>query len=163
VAGDEMNEDIIQYARDEFNLLLGERTAEKIKIEIGAAHELKQKLEAPMRGRDLVSGLPKEIMVNSDQIGEALKKSVNIIVENVKLTMEETPPELLADIMDRGVVLAGGGALLRGIDQLIAQETNTIVHITEDPLTAVVRGTGIVLEDLDSLSGILLPAEFSNR
>ena len=163
VAGDEMNDDIIQYARDEFNLLLGERTAEKIKIEIGAAHELKQKLEAPMRGRDLVSGLPKEIMVNSDQIGEALKKSVNIIVENVKLTMEETPPELLADIMDRGVVLAGGGALLRGIDQLIAQETNTIVHITEDPLTAVVRGTGIVLEDLDSLSGILLPAEFSNR
>ena len=163
IAGDEMNDDIIQYARDEFNLLLGERTAEKIKIEIGAAHELKQKLEAPMRGRDLVTGLPKEIMVNSDQIGEALKKSVNIIIENVKSTMEETPPELLADIMDRGVVLAGGGALLRGIDQLIAQETNTIVHITEDPLTAVVRGTGIVLEDLDSLSGVLLPAEFSNR
>lgn len=163
IAGDEMNEDIIQYARDEFNLLLGERTAEKIKIEIGAAIELKQKLEAPMRGRDLVSGLPKEIIVNSDQIGVALKKSVDIIIENVKSTMEETPPELLADIMDRGVVLAGGGALLRGIDQLIAQETNTIVHITEDPLTAVVRGTGIVLEDLDSLSGILLPAEFSNR
>lgn len=163
VAGDEMNEDIIQYARDEFNLLLGERTAEKIKIEIGSAIELKQKLEAPMRGRDLVSGLPKEIIVNSDQIGEALKRSVNIIIENVKATMEETPPELLADIMDRGVVLAGGGALLRGIDQLIASETNTIVHITEDPLTAVVRGTGIVLEDLDSLSGVLLPAEFSNR
>lgn len=163
IAGDEMNEDIIQYARDEFNLLLGERTAEKIKIEIGAAIELKQKLEAPMRGRDLVSGLPKEIIVNSDQIGVALKKSVDIIIENVKSTMEETPPELLADIMDRGVVLAGGGALLRGIDQLIAQETNTIVHITEDPLTAVVRGTGIVLEDLDSLSGVLLPAEFSNR
>jgi len=163
VAGDEMNEDIIQYARDEFNLLLGERTAEKIKIEIGSAHELKQKLEAPMRGRDLVTGLPKEIIVNSDQIGQALKKSVNIIIDNVKSTMEETPPELLADIMDRGIVLAGGGALLRGIDRLIAQETNTIVHITEDPLTAVVRGTGIVLEDLDSLSGVLLPAEFSNR
>jgi len=163
IAGDEMNEDIIQYARDEFNLLLGERTAEKIKIEIGSAVELKQKLEAPMRGRDLVSGLPKEIVVNSDQIGEALKKSVNIIVENVKSTMEETPPELLADIMDQGVVLAGGGALLRGIDRLIAEETNTIVHVTEDPLTAVVRGTGIVLEDLDSLSGVLLPAEFSNR
>lgn len=163
VAGDEMNEDIIQYAREEFNLLLGERTAEKIKIEIGSAIELKQKLEAPMRGRDLVSGLPKEIIVNSDQIGQALKKSVTTIIDNVKSTMEETPPELLADIMDRGIILAGGGALLRGIDQLIAQETNTIVHITEDPLTAVVRGTGIVLEDLDSLAGVLLPAEFSSR
>jgi len=163
IAGDEMNEDIIQYAREKFNLLLGERTAEKIKIAVGSAVELKQKLEAPMRGRDLVSGLPKEIIVDSDQIGQALKKSVDVIVENIKSTMEETPPELLADIMDCGVVLAGGGALLRGIDQLIAQATNTIVHITEDPLTAVVRGTGIVLEDLDSLSGVLLPAEFSSR
>lgn len=163
MAGDEMNEDIIQYARDKFNLLLGERTAEKIKIEIGSAYPLKQKLEAPLRGRDLVSGLPKEIFVNSDQISEALKKSVDAIIENIKSTMEETPPELLADIMDQGIILAGGGALLRGIDHLIAEETNTVVHIADDPLTSVVRGTGIVLEDLDLLSGILLPAEFSSR
>lgn len=163
IAGDEMNEDIIQYARDKFNLLLGERTAEKIKIEIGSAYPLKQKLEAPLRGRDLVSGLPKEIIVNSDQISEALKKSVDVIIENIKSTMEETPPELLADIMDQGIILAGGGALLRGIDHLIAEETNTVVHITDDPLTSVVRGTGIVLEDLDLLSSVLLPAEFSSR
>ena len=163
IAGDEMNEDIIQYARDKFNLLLGERTAEKIKIEIGSAYPLKQKLEAPLRGRDLVSGLPKEIIVNSDQISEALKKSVDVIIENIKATMEETPPELLADIMDQGIILAGGGALLRGIDRLISEETNTVVHIADDPLTSVVRGTGIVLEDLDLLSGVLLPAEFSNR
>ena len=163
IAGDEMNEDIIQYVREKFNLLLGERTAEKIKIEIGSAYPLKQKLEAPLRGRDLVTGLPKEIVVDSDQISEALKKSVDVIIENIKSTMEETPPELLSDIMDQGIILAGGGALLRGIDRLIAEETNTVVHIADDPLTSVVRGTGIVLEDLDLLSGVLLPAEFSNR
>lgn len=163
IAGDEMNEDIIQYARDKFNLLIGERTAEKIKIEIGSAYPLKQKLEASLRGRDLVTGLPKEIIVDSEQIGEALKKSIDLIIENIKSTMEETPPELLADIMDQGIIMAGGGALLRGIDTLVSEETQTIVHIADDPLTSVVRGTGIVLEDLDILSNVLLPAEFSNR
>ncbi len=161
IAGDEMNDDIIQYARDKFNLLLGERTAEEIKIKIGSAISLKDKLEAPMRGRDLVSGLPKEIIVNNDQIREAIKKSTNAIVESVKATLEETPPELLADIMDRGIVLAGGGALLKGLDQLISMETQTQVHIADDPLTAVARGTGIVLEDLDLLSEVLLPKEFN--
>lgn len=163
IAGDEMNEDIIAYAREKFNLLLGERTAEKIKIEVGAAMPLKQKLETVMRGRDLVTGLPKEIVINSEQIEEAISKSVRIIIDNIKATLEETPPELLADIMDQGIVLAGGGALLRGLDSLIAEETKTIVHIADDPLTAVVRGAGIVLEDLDLLSGILLPAEFRER
>jgi len=163
VAGDEMDEDIIQYARDKFNLLLGGRTAEKIKISIGSAIELKEKIEAPMRGRDLVTGLPKEIIVNSDQIREALQKSIDIILESIKDTMEETPPELLADIMDQGIILAGGGALLRGIDKLIADETYTVVHIADDPLTAVVRGTGIVLEDIDLLSGVLLPSEYGRR
>ena len=156
IAGDEMNEDIIQYARDKFNLLLGERTAENIKIEIGSVVPLKDRLEIPMRGRDLVSGLPKEIIVNNDQVREAISKSVQVIIESIKATMEETPPELLADIMDQGIVIAGGGALLRGIDKLIAEETKTLVHVADDPLTSVARGTGIVLEDLDLLSEVLL-------
>lgn len=160
IAGDEMNTDIIQYARDEFNLLLGERTAEDIKINVGAAIPLKEKLETPMRGRDLVTGLPKEIIVSSEQICIAIKKSVGAIVEAIKVTMEESPPELLADIMDRGVVLAGGGALLRGLDRLIATETRTIVHIADDPLTCVARGTGIVLEDIDLLSNVLVPNRY---
>jgi rod shape-determining protein MreB len=163
VAGDEMNDDIISYAREKFNLMLGERTAEKIKMEIAAAVPLKQKLETSMRGRDLLSGLPKEIVVNSEQIQEAIAKSIRIIIDNIKATLEETPPELLADIMDQGIILAGGGALLRGLDTLISEETKTIVHICDDPLTAVARGTGIVLEDLDLLSGVLLPAEFRDR
>lgn len=161
IAGDEMNDDIIQYARDKFNLLLGERTAEEIKIKIGSAFELKDKLEYPMRGRDLVTGLPKEIIINDTQIREAIKKSVNSILESVRATMEETPPELLADIMEKGIILAGGGALLLGLDKKISLETQTRVHIADDPLTAVVRGTGIVLEDLDLLSNVLLPKEFS--
>ncbi len=163
VAGDEMNDDIISYAREKFNLMLGERTAEQIKIDAGCALPMKQKLETAMRGRDMITGLPKEIIVNSDQIQEAISKSVRIIIDNIKSTLEETPPELLADIMDQGIVLAGGGALLRGLDALISEETKTIVHISDDPLTAVVRGTGIVLEDLDLLSGVLLPAEFRER
>ena len=161
IAGDEMNEDIIQYARDKFNLLLGERTAEEIKIKIGSAAVLSEKMEAPMRGRDLVSGLPKEIIVSDEQIREAMAKSVNAIIESIKVTMEETPPELLADIMDRGIILAGGGALLLGLDRRIAAETQTQVHIADDPLTCVVRGAGIVLEDLDLLSDVLLPKEFN--
>lgn len=161
IAGDEMNDDIIQYARDKFNLLLGERTAEEIKIKIGSAFELKEKLEAPMRGRDLVSGLPKEIIVNDEQIREAMKKSLTAITESIRVTMEETPPELLADIMDQGIILSGGGALLRGLDRKISEVTQTKVHIADDPLTAVARGTGIVLEDLDILSSVLLPKEFN--
>jgi rod shape-determining protein MreB len=161
IAGDEMDDDIIAYAREKFNLLLGERTAEDIKIAVGSAIEQKDKLEAPMRGRDLVTGLPKEIIVNDTQIREALTKSLDAILESIKATMEETPPELLADIMDKGIIIAGGGALLRGLDRRIEIETGTQVHIADDPLTAVVRGTGIVLEDLDLLSDVLLPKEFS--
>jgi len=161
IAGDEMNEDIIQYARDKFNLLLGERTAEEIKIKIGSAVDLKDKLEMPMRGRDLVTGLPKEIIISDTQIREAISKSIEAILESVRVTMEETPPELLADIMEKGIVLAGGGALLRGLDRKISEETQTQVHIADDPLTCVARGTGIVLEDLDMLSQVLLPREFN--
>lgn len=160
IAGDEMNDDIIQYAREKFNLVLGERTAEEIKIKIGSAYELKDKLEAPVRGRNLLTGLPKEIIVNDTQIREAIQRSINAIMDSIKVTMEETPPELLSDIMDKGIILAGGGALLKGLDRKISEETGTQVHIADDPLTAVVRGTGIVLEDLDLLSNVLLPKEF---
>lgn len=155
-AGDEMNQDIINFARDNFNLLLGERTAEKIKIEAGSAFPLREKLEKPMRGRDLVTGLPREVMINDEQVRRALSKSITTIVEAVKVTIEETPPELLADIMERGIVLAGGGALLRELDTLISQATQTKVFIADDPLTCVARGTGVVLEDLETLESVLL-------
>ncbi|TSC92784.1 MAG: rod shape-determining protein, subunit B [Candidatus Berkelbacteria bacterium Licking1014_7] len=165
VAGDEMNQDIINWARDKHNLLLGERTAEEIKIEFGSALPLKKdkdiKNTVKMRGRDLVLGLPKEIEVPQLEIYEALKKSVKIIVSAVKDTIEETPPELVADIMERGIYLTGGGAYLKGLDKLLFQATKTKIIVVDDPLTAVVRGGGMVLEDLDNLSEILLPSEFS--
>jgi rod shape-determining protein MreB len=159
VAGDEMNESIIQYAREEFNLLLGERTAEDVKIKIGSAFPDKEVKEAVMRGRDMVTGLPKEVVVNDDQIRQALTRSVRIIVNAIKEAVEETPPELVADIMRRGITLAGGGSLLFGLDRLVAKETLMPVHLTDDPLTAVVRGTGVVIEDLDNLREVLIQTE----
>ena len=160
IAGDEMNENIVQFARDEFNLLLGERTAEEVKIKIGSVYPLAEKMEARMRGRDLISGLPKEVIVNDEQVRIALSRSVRTIVNSIRQTIEETPPELIADIMQRGIVLAGGGALLRGLDQLITRETQIPTYVTDDPLTAVVRGTGVVLEDLDALREVLVLTEF---
>ncbi len=156
IAGDEMNEDIIRYCRDEFNLLIGEKTAEDAKIAIGSACPQKDKMQMSIRGRDLVTGLPKEIIINDEQVREALSRSIRIIVNNVKSTIEETPPELLADIMQRGIILAGGGSLIRGLDILVANQTDMPVRMMEDPLTAVVRGTGIVLEDLESLKEVLI-------
>src|SRR3989338_9234589 len=160
VAGDEMNQNIVQFVRDEFNLLLGERTAEEVKISIGSAYPLEQPLQTLIRGRDLVTGLPKEVAVNDEQIRIALSRSVRTIVNSIRQTIEETPPELIADIMSRGIVLAGGGALLRGIDQLIARETQMPVQVADDPLTTVVRGTGIVLEDIELLKEVLVLTEF---
>lgn len=156
VAGDEMNEDVIRFAREKFNLLLGEKTAEEIKIAIGNAYFDEEELLAPMRGRDLISGLPKEVRANSSQIREALSRSVKIIINNIKATIEETPPELIGDIMQRGIVLAGGGSLIRGLDKLIAEQTEMPAKKMDDPLTAVVRGIGIVLEDLDKLKSVLI-------
>ena len=158
VAGDEMNKNIVQYARDNFSLVLGERIAEDIKIKIGSAAELEEPLEVEMRGRDMISGLPREIIVGDAQIREALAKSVNAIVENIKSTLEITPPELVADIYERGMILSGGGALLKGLDRRIAQITQIPVRIADDPLTAVVRGTGILLENLDLLKTIAIPS-----
>lgn len=156
VAGDEMNEDIVRYCRDEFNLLVGEKTAEDIKIAIGSAFALKETLTIPVRGRDLVSGLPKEVIVNDEQIREAISRSIRIIVNNIKTVIEETPPELLSDVMQKGIILAGGGGLIRGLDKLIANQTEMPVRIMEDPLTAVVRGVGIVLEDMETLKDVLV-------
>ena len=160
VAGDEMNENIIQMARDEFNLLVGERTAEEVKIKIGSAQIQKDRMKTQIRGRDLVTGLPKEITVTDEQVRKALSRSVRMIVNNIRSVIEETPPELLADIMTRGITLTGGGALLRGLDKLIADETQMPVGVVDDPLTAVVRGCGIVLEDLPSLKDVLVLTEF---
>lgn len=160
IAGDELNQDIIDYAREEFNLLLGERTAEEIKLAIGSAVELEEPLEAQMRGRDIVTGLPKEITITDEDVRQAMARSIRTLVTNIKATVEETPPELVADIMKRGIVLAGGGALLRGLDKLVAEHTQMPVHIANDPLTAVVRGTGIVLEDIESLKDVLVATDF---
>lgn len=160
VAGDKFNEDIIRFARDEFKLLLGERTAEDIKIAIGSAYELPEPLEASMRGRDLVTGLPKELVVDDADIRRAMRHSINTLVNAIKATIEETPPELVADIMHRGIVLVGGGSLLRGLDRLIQEETKIPARVAEDPLTAVVRGTGVILEDVDSLKNLLVSIEY---
>ncbi|KKP97513.1 MAG: Rod shape-determining protein MreB [Candidatus Moranbacteria bacterium GW2011_GWD2_36_12] len=156
VAGDEMNEDIIRYCRDEFNLFIGEKSAEDIKIAIGSAYPLKEQMKVAVRGRDLVSGLPKEAIVNDEQIRDAISRSIRIIVNNIKTVIEETPPELLSDIMQRGIILAGGGGLIRGLDKLVANQTEMPVRMMEDPLTAVVRGIGIVLEDLETLKDVLV-------
>jgi len=159
VAGDEMNEDIIRYSRDEFNILIGEKTAEEVKISIGSAYSGRERLTFLLRGRDLVSGLPKEIVATDEHIREALSRSVRIIVNNIKTIVEETPPELLADIMYRGIILAGGGSLIRGLDKLIANQTGIPVRMMEDPLTSVVRGTGVVLDDMESLKEVLIEQE----
>lgn len=160
IAGDKLNEDIIQFAQEEYRLLIGERTAEEIKIGIGSAYPLKEKKELPMRGRNLVTGLPEEILVSDDDIRKAMEKSIRQIINEIKITIEETPPELLADIMARGINLAGGGSLLRGLDTLIQKETKIPTKIVEDPLTAVVRGAGIVLENLDQLHEVLVETEY---
>lgn len=160
VAGDKLNEDIIQYARDEFNLLLGEKTAEDIKLAVGSAYELEEPLETSMRGRDIITGLPKEVLINDVHIRKALSRSIKTLINAIKGTIEETPPELVADIMHRGIFLVGGGGLLRGIDRLISEQTEMPVKLVEDPLTAVVRGTGMVLEDIDALKDVLVTTQY---
>lgn len=160
IAGDKLNQDIIDYAREECKMLLGERTAEEIKISVGSAYVLDDNLQAAMRGRDLITGLPKELIVSDAQIRAAMQKSVRTIVNAIKDTIEETPPELLADIMARGVYLAGGGSLLRGLDKLIEEETRIKTKIVDDPLSAVVRGCGIILENLDSLHEVLVGEDY---
>ena len=156
VAGNKLNADIVQFARDEFKLLLGERTAEDIKIAIGSAKDIGERLQATMRGRDLVTGLPREVLVDDRDIRQAISRSVTSLIEAVKQIIEETPPELVADLMHRGITLVGGGSLLRGLDQLMMEELEIPVRVADDPLTAVVRGTGMILEDIDSLRDIFV-------
>lgn len=149
LGGDELNDDIINYFRRNHNLLIGERTAEKIKCEIGSAAPLDEELETVTKGRDLVNGVPRTRHVTSKDVREAISESVNTIVESITKSLEQTPPELSADILDRGIMLTGGGAKLKNLDKLIMETTDLPVHIAEDPLTAVVRGTGAILEDLE--------------
>ena len=149
LGGDELNEDIINYFRRNHNLLIGERTAENIKCEIGSAAPLDEELDMVTKGRDLVNGVPRTRDVTSKDVREAISESVNTIVESITKSLEQTPPELSADILDRGIMLTGGGAMLKNLDKLIMETTDLPVHIAEDPLTAVVRGTGAILEDLD--------------
>ncbi len=145
VAGDEMDTAIIEYMKKTYNLMIGERTAEEIKIRIGSAYPLEEELTMDVRGRDLISGLPKTIAITSVEIREALQGPIQAIVDGAKMTLENTPPELAADLIDRGIVMAGGGSLLRGIDRRIAEETGLPVHVADDPLTAVALGTGQTL------------------
>ena len=163
IGGDEMDTDIVSFARREYNLLMGERTAEEIKIAVGSAYpdEKADERTVTFRGRDLLTGLPRSVEVDGDQIREALEPSIVQIVEAIKETIEETPPELVADIMDQGIVLAGGGALLGGLDRRVAEATQMPVHIADDPLTCVVRGTGRVLEELDQLERVLVSEQYT--
>lgn len=154
VAGDEMDQDIINYMRTRYGLLIGERTAEDLKIEIGSAISQKNETEAIVRGRELASGLPKSIKVSSSEIREAISGTINEIIDQILEVLEETPPELLSDILERGILLTGGGALVKGLDKKISDETKIPVFIAEDPLTTVVRGCAKLLEDLDLLAQV---------
>ncbi len=158
IAGDELNRNIAQYARDVFNLLVGERVAEEVKILAGSAIPLAERIEVPIRGRDLLSGLPREILINDGQIREALARSIKAIIEQIKSILEITPPELVADIYRRGIVLTGGGSLLRGIAQAITEGTGLPVRIAEDPLLSVARGCGALNDQPSLLNDVALPS-----
>ena len=151
VGGDEMDEAIISYLKKTYNLMIGEISAENIKIKIGSAYPMEEELVMEVKGRDLIAGLPKTLTVSSEEIREALSEPVSAILEAIRTTLERTPPELLADLIDRGLIMAGGGALLRGLDKLISEETGLPVHLADDPLTAVALGTGKVLDNLNIL------------
>jgi rod shape-determining protein MreB len=151
VAGDELDEAIAGYMKRAYNLMIGERTAEEIKIKIGSAYPMEKEVAMEVKGRDLVAGLPKTLTITSQEVREALLEPISTIVESVRVTLERCPPELSADLVDRGLVLAGGGALLRGLDKLLQEETGLPVHIAEDPLSAVAEGTGRALSEIKFL------------
>jgi rod shape-determining protein MreB and related proteins len=155
LGGDELNDDIINYFRRNHNLLIGERTAEQVKCMIGSAAPLDEEIEITTKGRDLINGVPRIRTVSSVDVREAISESVNTIIESITKSLEQTPPELSADILDRGIMLTGGGALLKNLDKLIMDTTDLPVHIAEDPLTAVVRGTGAILENLDYYRAVI--------
>ncbi len=156
IGGDEMDEAIIDYLKKNYNLMIGERTAEDIKIKIGSAYPLEQELSMEVKGRDLVAGLPKSVTVTSEEVREALAEPIAQIVEAVRITLERTPAELSADLIEKGIVMAGGGSLLRGLDRLISEETGLPVHLAEDPMTAVALGTGKVLSEIKYLRRVTI-------
>jgi rod shape-determining protein MreB len=156
VGGDELDQAIITWVKKEFSLMLGERTAEEIKMAIGSAYPLRDEPDAEIRGRDLATGLPKTIVVSSEDIRKALEEPVNAIVNAVKGTLDRTPPELAADLMDRGIVLTGGGALLKGLDERLRHETGMPIHVSERPLQAVVEGSGKCVEEFEALEKVLI-------
>ncbi len=156
IAGDKLNNDIISYMRSEFKILIGEKTAEEIKVSIGAIVPADRPLEVSVRGRDLITGLPREVIITDSDIREAISSSINTLVDGVKEVLETTPPEVLADIMQKGIFLAGGGALISGLSDIIADYTKIPVHIAPDPLTAVCRGTGVILENIEKYKDILI-------
>lgn len=158
IAGDELDEDIIDYIKKEMGLAIGETTAEEIKMEIGCALPLMTEMTMEVRGRDLSNGLPRNVEITSSQVQEAMGNSINEIVEIVKTTLEKTPPELASDIVEKGIVLAGGGALIKNLDKLLSQKTGMPVYIAENPLECVVNGTGKTLEDLERLKSVLINA-----
>ncbi len=155
VAGDEFDRSIIDYLKKKYNLLIGERTAENIKLEIGSAYPLEEERSMEVKGRNLLNGLPENLTVTSEEVREALAEPLEKVVEAIKITLEKTPPELAADIIDGGIMLTGGGALLRGLDVLVHNETGMPVHVAENPLDCVVQGTGMVLENSDKLYDVL--------
>jgi rod shape-determining protein MreB len=160
IAGDRLNEDIIRYSREELRLAIGERTAEEAKISIGSAKPSGEERQTILRGRDITTGLPREVIVTEGQLREAMAGSIRNLIEAIKTTIEKTPPELVADLMTRGIIMTGGGSLLRGLSELISEETEVPVKIADDPLSAVVRGTGIILEDIDKLREVLISTQY---
>ncbi len=163
VAGDEMDEDVMAYARQKYSLLIGERTAERIKMTIGSAYPLPEEKTMAMRGRNLITGLPDSVEVSSIEIREALSNAVNLIVEEVRSALDETPPELIADLMEQGVTLAGGGALLQGLAERLSEETRMHVYVADDAMTCVARGAGKVLEDFDTFRRVLSLTQRNGR
>ncbi|HEY4510799.1 MAG TPA: rod shape-determining protein, partial [Candidatus Paceibacterota bacterium] len=156
IAGDKLNNDIIAHIRSEFKILIGEKTAENVKIAIGSVIEGTSPLEAIVRGRDLITGLPREVVLTDSDIREAISQSIDTLIESVREVLETTPPEILADIMKNGIYLVGGGALIKGLDVLLSEWMKIPVHVADDPLTAVARGAGIVLENLDEYTDVLI-------
>jgi rod shape-determining protein MreB len=156
IGGDEMDEAVMLYLKKNYNLLIGERSAEEIKMKIGSAYPMDEEESMEIKGRDLVAGIPKTMKISSVQVREALSEPVDAIIEAVRQALEETPPELAADILDKGIVVTGGGALLKGLDRRLREETNLAINIAEDPLTCVVRGTGTVLEEMSRFSKVLI-------
>ncbi len=156
IGGDELDEAIIAHVKKEYNVMIGERTSEEIKMEIGSAYPMADEEDAEIRGRDLLTGLPRNIILSSEEIRIAIEEPVSQIVAAVKATLEKTPPELASDLMDRGIVLTGGGSQLRNLDERLRQETNMPVHLTEDPLTCVVLGSGKALDEINVLKRVLI-------